>query len=238
VLNPVSGVLGEFNWHWSFAIYGLAAPFALIAFASLPGRVPAVVAAETADATPLIKWFPFRFALLAVMLGIITYIPAVYLPFLLSELGMTSPALISLVLTGDIIAGSIAALFYGRARRVLSEYAAFVISVALVGAGLLICALAPNYIVVIAGSVIFGVGVAWFMPNLMIVVAGRVTPDRQGRAAGLVKGANYLGSPSGVFLTEPVARAYGAPGAILVASLLSVGLFVAGVAHMLRRRRR
>ena len=238
VLNPLSGLLGEFDWHWSFAIYGLAAPFAIIAASSLPGR-PAPVAAQTMDTEqPLHRWFPFRFALLGLVLGTIIYIPAVYLPFLLSGMGMKSPAMISLVLTGDIIAGSIAALFYGRARRVLSEYAAFVISVALAGFGLLVAALAPNYVVVIIGSVFFGVGVAWFLPNLMIVVAGRVAPHQQGRAAGLVKGANYLGSPTAVFLAEPIARAHGAPGAILVASLLSVGLFIAGLGHLWRRRRR
>lgn len=239
-LNPISGLLGEFNWHWSFAIYAIAAPFAVIAAASLPGKPPAPpVAAASAEAPPpLIRWFPFRFALLGLVLGTIIYIPAVYLPFLLSEMGMKSPALISLVLTGDIIAGSIAALLYGRARRVLSEHAAFVVSVAFAGIGLLVAALAPNYVIVIIGSVIFGVGVAWFLPNLMIVVAGRVEVHQQGRAAGLVKGANYLGSPTGVFLVEPIARSHGAPGAILVASLLSVSLVFASIGQMLLRRRR
>jgi MFS family permease len=238
-LNPVSGLLGEANWHWSFAIYGLAAPFAFLAAAALPGK--ALKPAETmvvSSPPPLLRWFPFRFALLGLMLGTIIYIPAVYLPFLLSELGMKSPALISLVLTGDIVAGSIAALFYGRARRVLSERSAFVVSVALVSFGLLIAALAPNYIVVVVGSVFFGLGVAWFLPNLMIMVSSRVAPAQQGRAAGLVKGANYLGSPTAVFLAEPVARTHGAAGAILTASLLSAALFVLGMVQMLARRRR
>jgi MFS family permease len=234
VLNPLSGVLGEFNWHWSFAIYGLAAPFALIAFASLPGREAPAEKAEIAE-VPLYRWFPFRFAALGLVLGTITYIPAVYLPFLLSELGMKSPAMISIVLTGDLIAGATAALLYGRARRVISEYAAFAISAALVGSGLVIAALAPNYIVVIAGSVVFGLGVGWFMPNLMFITAGRVEIEQQGRAAGLVKGANYLGSPTGVFLTEPIARMHGAPGAIIAAGLMSLTLFLVGLAKVIRR---
>lgn len=239
-LNPVSGMLGSLNWHWSFALYGLAAPFAVIAAMALPGRPPAAPQARAEASPPLVRWFPFRFAILGLLLGTIIYIPAVYLPFLLSSMGMTSPALISLVLTGDILAGSIAALLYGRARRVLSERGAFMVSVGLAGIGLLIAALAPNYVVVIVGSVIFGIGIAWFLPNLMIMTASRVSAEQQGRAVGLVKGANYLGSPVAVFLAEPIARSHGAQGAILAASLLSLSLLVMGIADWLlgRRRRR
>lgn len=237
-LNPVSGMLGELNWHWSFAIYGLAAPFAFLAAASLSGKDTSPREAVAAPSEPLIKWFPFRFALLGVMLGTVIYIPAVYLPFLLSNLGMTSPAMISLVLTGDIIAGTIASLLYGRARRILSEKAAFVISVSLTACGLLIAALAQSILFVIVGSVIFGLGVAWFLPNLMIVVANRVTPDQQGRAAGLVKGANYMGAPVAVFLAEPIARSHGAPGAVFAAAILSFALLLAGLARIALPRRR
>jgi MFS family permease len=238
VLNPVSGVLGELNWHWSFAIYGLAAPFALLAALTLPDKPPAMKDLVATPSPSLIRWFPFRFALLGLVLGTIIYIPAVHLPFLLHKLGMTNPALISLVLTGDIIAGSIASLLYGRARRVLSEYSAFTISVTLTGLGLLVAALAPSVTIVVIGSILFGLGVAWFLPTLMIVVANRVAPDQQGQAAGLVKGANYLGAPIAVALTEPITRAHGPAGAILVASILSLALSIVGAAKLLRLRQR
>jgi predicted MFS family arabinose efflux permease len=91
---------------------------------------------------------------------------------------------------------------------------------------------------VIVGSVLFGVGVAWFLPNLMIMVAGRVAPEQQGRAAGLVKGANYLGSPTAVFLAEPIARTHGAAGAIVAAAALSLSLFVLGLGQLWRGRNR
>lgn len=236
VFNPLGGLLAEFSWHWSFAIYGIAAPFAVIAAAALGGRepAPAAHAARPADES-FFRWFPFRFLLLGLLLGFIVYIPAVYLSFLLHNLGMTSPALISLVLTGDIVAGSIAAALYGRARRVLSEYQAFSISVACAGLGLLIAALAPSIALVIAGSVLFGIGVAWFQPNLMYVLADRVAPDRQGRAAGLVKSSVYLGAPVAVVLAEPVSRSYGASGAILVAVAVSAMLFVAALPKLMRR---
>jgi MFS family permease len=236
-LNPVSGLLGELNWHWSFAIYGLAAPFAALAVVALQGRLPRAPQPKT-EVVPLLRWFPFRFAIIGLLLGIVIYVPAVYLPFLLRDLGMTSPALISFVLTGDIIAGAIAALCYGPARRVLSEHGAFMVSVGFAGLGLLIAAWAPSYLFVIIGSVIFGIGVAWFFPNIMIFVASRVRSDQQGRAAGLVKGATYLGSPLAVVVSEPIARGYGASGAIALAGLLSLSLLATAIVHRLRRDRR
>lgn len=236
VLNPIGGLLAEFSWHWSFAIYGIAAPFAVVAFAALGGRAPELAAEARRAEPPLLSWFPFRFVALGLCLGCIVYIPAVYLSFLLHNLGMTSPALISLVLTGDIVAGSIAAMLYGRARRVLSEYQAFSISVALAGLGLLIAALAPSVVLVIAGSVLFGLGVAWFQPNLMFVLADRVAPEQQARAAGLVKSSVYLGAPVAMYLAEPVSRSFGASGAILVAVAVSAALFVAALPKLLRKR--
>jgi MFS family permease len=236
-LNPVSGLLGELNWHWSFAIYGLAAPFAAVAAVALRGRSQGPAEARP-DEQPLLQWFPFRFAAIGLLLGIVIYVPAVYLPFLLRDLGMTSPALISFVLTGDIIAGSLSALCYGPARRVLSEHGAFAVSVGLAGLGLFIAAFAPGYLLVIVGSVVFGLGVAWFFPNLMIFVASRVGPDQQGRAVGLVKGATYLGSPVAVFVTEPVAREYGASGALVLAAFVSLSLLLAAIAHRALRRHR
>lgn len=227
LFNPLSGFLGELNWHWSFAIYGIAAPFAALALAALQGRRPPRLESTKASFEPLLRWFPFNFAVIGIALGVIIYIPAVYLPFLLASLGMTSPQLISLVLTGDIIAGSIAALLFGRARRTMSETGAFKLAVAMAGLGLLIAGLAPNYVVVIIGSIFFGVGVAWFLPTLMLGTAQRVAPDRQGRAAGLVKSANYLGSPIAVFLAEPIARSFGPSGAILAAAGLSLALLAA-----------
>ncbi len=229
LFNPLSGFLGERNWHWSFAIYGIAAPFAAVAFAALQGRTSVKREEAAADTEPLRRWFPFRFAVIGVLLGTIIYIPAVYMPFLLSSLGMTSPQLISLVLTGDIIAGSIAALLFGRVRPSLSEAGAFKIAVGMAGLGLLIEGFAPNYVVVIVGSIFFGIGIGWFLPTLMLGTAVRVAPDRQGRAAGLVKSANYMGSPIAVFLAEPIGRNYGPSGAILAAAGLSLALLVAAL---------
>jgi MFS family permease len=229
LLGPVSGFLGEMNWHWSFAIYGIAGPFAALALVALRGRRQADEVQTATESEPLVRWFPFRFAVIATLLGIIIYIPAVYLPFLLSGHGMVSPQLISLVLTGDIIAGSIAALLFGRVRRSVTEAGAFKIAVGMAGLGLLIEGLAPTITMVVVGSIFFGIGMAWFLPTLMLGTAVRVAPDRQGRAAGLVKSANYLGSPIAVFLAEPVARAFGPSGAILTAAALSLTLLVAAL---------
>lgn len=243
ILNPIGGKLAEISWHWSFVLYGFAIPFVAIAALSLDSTARRTMHSgepwldrAKAAVRDFSGWFPFRFLLLGLCLGGIVYIPAVYLSYLLHNLGMTSPFLISLVLTGDIVAGTLAAALYGTARRYLSEYQAFSVSVACAGLGLLVAALAPNVLLVILGSVVFGIGVAWFQPNLMFVIAGRVTPEQQGRAAGLVKSSVYLGAPVAVTLVEPVARSFGAPGAILAVAAMAAVLFVVSLPKLTRRR--
>lgn len=242
VLNPVSGMLGAVNWHWAFAIYGIAAPFsvvALVALDSLVSRAPPssqpLIERSVEAVSGFFGWFPLRFLLLGLCLGMLIYIPAVYLPYRMHELGMVNPFYISLVLTGDIIAGTLAALLYGRAKRVLSEYQAFAISVGLGGLGLLIAAVAPSVPLMVFGAVIFGAGIGWVQPNLMFVLAGRVERERQGRAAGLVKSSVYLGSPVAVVLTEPLARSFGAPGALLAAVAMAAALLLAALPKLMRR---
>ena len=90
-------------------------------------------------------------------------------------------------------------------------------------------ALAQSFPVIIAGAVVFGFGIGWFVPNLMTASMKNVPASRQGRAVGLLKGVHLLASPLGVVLVEPVTRVMGPQGAILVVALLSfaaLGVFV------------
>ena len=64
----------------------------------------------------------------------------------------------------------------------------------------------------------------------------RAYPPR--RAAWSAFGLSAAVHGGTVFLAEPVARAHGAAGAIVAASLMSAALFVLGMVQMLARRRR
>jgi len=225
LVHPIAGYLGEFGWRWPFALYAIGLPFALLAL-GLDRRVVSRPHAVATQGPRLPTWFPVRYAALAVVIGSITYLPMVYLPFLMRQMGVTSPTMISLVLTGDVMLGATLALLYGRCRRYFSIHAAFAFSFACAGSGMFAVALASSLVGVVIGMMVFGIGLGWFVPNLMTAVAQQVQLQQQGRAVGLVKGAHHLAAPLSIVAVEPLARELGPWGAMLAASALAFGLLL------------
>jgi predicted MFS family arabinose efflux permease len=150
----------------------------------------------------------------------------VYLPFLMRQMGVTSPTIISLVLTGDVALGAGVAMLYGKSRRYISIYGAFAFSFACAGMGMTIVALASNIVSATLGMMLFGTGLGWFVPNLMTAVAQQVQLEQQGRAVGLVKGAHHLAAPLCIVIVEPLARRVGPQGAMMASAALAFCLML------------
>ncbi len=236
IMRPLTGLVGEYDWHWVFVIYLAGAPFVLIAllwFKDLP--LAADTTRTTGKGDPIYRWFPFRFLLVGLSAGAITYLPAIYVPFLLRDMGISSPFMISLVLMGDAITAGIAAVLFGRLRRRVSERMAFVLTFGAAVIGLVITALAPDYVTVMVGMAIFGIALAWFFPNLLVAISERVTPEQQGRAAGLIKASHYGANPISIMVAQPIAALYGAEGVIIAGALLSLLIVAIYVYHMIAR---
>ena len=237
VLQPVAGVLAEADWHHTFAIYLIAAPFAALALMSLPGdALPAYVAEATdeyaaASRERLGSWFPFGLASFGLAMGCITYLPVIYTPFLLRDLGI-GPKLISFALLGDALTGVLAALVFGASRRFVSPSGAFVLALLATAIGGAVTAFAGSYLGVVIGLAIIGLGTGWFMPNLMDVLGARVKVHQQGRAAGLVKGINYASTPLCIVAIEGIAQAHGPRLPILISAVLSLALLLVVAVQM------
>ena len=196
-MHPLVGLLAEVSWHYMFALCLAGVPFVLIALTA-PDAEPIRIEGGAVRTTEeqresLLAWFPFRFAFLGLILGCIVYLPLIYTPFLLRDMGV-GPAKTSIVLLGDALTGTVAALLFGRSRRSLSSNGTFVCIFATAGIGALVTALAPNYMMVTLGLAIIGFGNGWIIPHLMLMLGSCVKPTQQGRAAGIVKASNY--SPS------------------------------------------
>ena len=240
IVNPISGALGEMNWRYVFFIYLFGAPFAVIA-ATFPDDRPTASAtagqSSGAGDGPILSWFPLGLGFLAFAAGAVVYLPMIYTPFRLRDLGIDSPKLIAFVLMASTITAAVAGLVYGRMRTRLSEAGAFIASFASAGVGLLIAGLAGQYKIVMVGMAVYGLSLAWFIPTLLLAVGNRVAAHQQGRAVGITKAVNYLGPPLGVLAMEPLARAHGPQAVILAASLLSLVLVgVIALQAMLRGR--
>lgn len=228
--QPIAGLLGDMGWRWPFALYGLGLML-LPAIFSYRKAAPAAVSAHKAaagasagDRAGFWKEFPIHYLPLAILLGCIVFLPMVYASFLLRERGITSPSTIGLILMADSVAGIIMSSQYGRARKYLSHHGAFAVCLLVSAAGMIVTGFSSDTFGLVCGLLIFGLGVGWFVPNLMTSVGEKVGPQWQARSVGMVKSAHFLAGSIGLLLTEPLARHYG-PVAVMFA--------VAGVALVL-----
>jgi predicted MFS family arabinose efflux permease len=234
--HPVAGMLGEISWRLPFALYGMGlvlVPAALLQHARAVSRPEE--SRSDGMRTSFLSWFPLRYLLLAFAIGSLALMPSVQVPFLLREKGLLRPSAIALVLTADSFAGAIMAMLYGRARAYISAHVAFAISFATAAAGLMLAALAESVAAVIAGLLVYGLGIGWFVPNLMTTLSVRVAPGHQGRAAGIVKAAHFLSAPVSVALVEPLARSHGPASTLVVASALAIVCLLATGIKLFRR---
>ena len=239
-LHPIAGMLGDINWRGPFVLYATALLLLPAAFncqrklhnlhetqTSNETQSPSkTVSTASSTNSSLISRFPWHYLLFGMLLGGIAYLPMVYAPYLLRQNGISSSTVMSLVLTADSLAGASMAMFFGRARKRLSHYEAFAISLACSGCGALIAVTSHNVVGVIVGLLIYGLGIGWFTPNLMTALAGKVSPLHQAKAAGFVKGAHFLSAPLFITIAEPVARKYGPVGAMWMIVVLAFTLLV------------
>jgi MFS family permease len=226
ILSPIAGLLGEISWRGPFALYTAGLLLAVIAIYGVDNWRPASRASSAVASQPVWAWFPARYALLAICIGSITYLPLVYLPFLARDAGVTSPFIISLVLLADTTLTAIMATLFGRFRRPISPQAAFAFSFMCTAIGMSITALSPSFLGIIVGMMVVGTGVGWFVPNLMTAAAKCVTANQQGRTVGLVKAAHYFAAPLCTVMVEPLTRQVGPKGAMLAGAGLSLCLLV------------
>lgn len=231
VVHPLAGFIGDHGWRGPFLLHALgllilpAAWFCRDRGGGLVRGAPARPGAV--DGRAFWRVFPVHYLALAVLVGSIVFLPAVYAPFVLREKGLTSPSTIAIVLTADSIAGALVASQYGRLRGFLNRHGVFCLSFGVIAAGTLVAGLSQGVAGIIAGMVTFGFGTGWLVPNLMTAVGEKLGPDRQARAVGLVKAAHFSASGIALVVMEPVARTYGPQAGILVVAVIAGALLLA-----------
>jgi MFS family permease len=229
LITPAVGLLGELGWRWPFLTYSVGLIVAIAAWSGLqePRRRSATDRAKAGGSGNPLRWFPLWFLPLALVMGSVTYLPSVYLPFAAKDVGVTSPAMISFVMLADAILGATMALLFGRSQRYISSTSAFMFSFACTGGGMLAVSMAGSFAGLVAGMLIFGFGIGWFVPNLMTSLSRRVSQEQQGRAVGIVKATHYLASPLAVLAVEPIARDFGTSGVLRAAAIASFTTVIA-----------
>jgi len=228
---PIAGQLGEISWRLPFLLYGGGAVLVVGLMCSRGDEAaraePFQTRTAAAPAGPgIISWFPWHYLLLAFTAGAMTFLPAISVPFQLKQQADATPSMISYVLTGGSAVGAAIAMLYGPARRRFSAHTAFLFSFGMAGLGALVAANAWSFSGVVCGILLHSIGTAWFSPNIMTALGGKVTHDQQGRAAGLVKAAFFLSTPLTVILIQPLVQTFGEVISMQVVAILGSIMFV------------
>ncbi len=118
------------------------------------------------------------------------------LPSIGAEFG-ASEAELAWVVTGFLLVFAVGIPFYGRVSDRIGLRRLFAFALVTYAVGSLICALAPDLLVLVLGRIVMGAGAA-AMPVLSIVAVTRLMPaDRRGMGIGVVSAAAGVGTAAG-----------------------------------------
>ena len=182
------GLLAELSWRAPFAIYLIALPIAVAAWAVLPRRTARPAPAGASEAAGV----PFPWAVLALTGGLMflamtfIFLAATRLPFLLEDIGVRSPGLIGLTLALMTAASFPTGLFYGRVRARLEPWAIAALALTLMGTGFAIVSQSHALPPVMLGIAVTGLGLGLIIPNQNVWLMAHVPEAARGRASGLM----------------------------------------------------
>jgi MFS family permease len=240
----IGGAFASLHWRGAFATYLLVLPVTGLAFHALAPYVPqrhpvrqSLVQAD-ADREPF-PWVVFAFVgSLGFLFMAAFYVMPTRLPFLLAEVGVTSPLMLSAVISLVTLAALPGALAFGRIRLRLSALAVFALSWTLMGLGTLILAAAPNMIVMALGVIVVGLGLGPSMPNYTAYLMASVPSTSRGRASGLLTTAFFAGQFASPLVLAPMVGGLGLRGAFQAMGVLQLTLACGLVVAMLRQERK
>lgn len=233
LIFPMSGYLGDISWRLPFFehMFGLVV-FAAILFSPVTELPKAPEKAAGTEDESIWKWMPWHYIGLTLFTGAITFLPTIYSAFLFRENFGLMPSGIAKVMLVTALTGGLSAMFYGRAMRYLSVHSAFLVAFGCAAVGMMVVATAPSLPLMLGGFLVYSIGNAWFVPNFMNAIGGKVKPHQQARAAGLVKMGQFGSTPICVLLVEPYARQFGPVTVMLLASGLAATIFLLVLGRM------
>ncbi|PRX96662.1 MFS transporter [Allonocardiopsis opalescens] len=167
-------------------------------------------------------------ALLAVLMPavLVTVVASDMVNLVLPSIGTqfgSSEAELAWVVTGFLLVFAVGIPVYGRISDRVSLRRLFAFALLTYAAGSLVCALAPDLLVLVLGRIVTGVGAA-AIPVLSVVAVTRLVPaDRRGAAFGVISAASGIGTAAGPAIGGGVGQFFGWPALfwlMLVAALV------------------
>jgi MFS transporter, ACDE family, multidrug resistance protein len=217
----LGGVLGGISWHAAFGVYLIGVPLALAALAEMPNVSRASEHGGRIGFTELLRRKPALLAYYAllVLMAIMMYVVAVFLPQRLAEIGITSPLLVSIyAVVGGAAVSSVVGLYYARLRQRVT-YTVLLRAVA--------CAWVLAYVVygtvsqpvlLLLAPALLGAANGIMFPLATVLIDEAAGNDLRAKAAALMSTAIFAGQFASPLLLGPVIAATSTTGGFLAAA--------------------
>jgi ACDE family multidrug resistance protein len=223
----LGGVLGGISWHATFGVYLIGVPLALAALAAIPNASKAPDRAAGIGFTELLRRKPLLLAYYAllVLMAIMMYVVAVFLPQRLAEIGITSPVLVSIyAVVGGGLVSSVVGLYYARLRQ-RATYTSLLRAVA--------CAWVVAYVVygtvsqpvlLLVAPALLGAANGIMLPIATVLIDEAAGPELRAKAAALSGTAIFAGQFVSPLLLGPVIAATSTTVGFLAAAGIGVAI--------------
>lgn len=230
LMISLAGATAEhFGWRAPFAFYLVGAAILIAALTGgNKGTTPVATPSHPTKHRAQAYWPVY---LIVVPLSIPIYTTSVQVPFLLEAHNLARPSLIAVIAAVSSASIAAGALSYGAIRSRLRNVGTLVAMLTLIGVGHWLLGQASTLPAMIIGALVAQLGGGLVVPHFLNLLLARAHPMDQGRVAGNLYTAHFLGAVLNPFVMQPFNQAFGVSysiatlGTLLVVTGLSIGVF-------------
>jgi len=225
----LAGVLGETSWHGAFAVYLVGLPLGLAVLHILPPSTPTETSNHNeVGIVSLLRSSPTLLGLYAVMfsIGVMIYVPAVFLPARLGHIGITSTLIVALYAVAiQAATAGMVGLAYAPLRRRLSAVMLLRGAALAWVLGFVVLGLVDQPILLLLAPVFSGVGNGLALPSLTVLIADQTPPEAYGWATALQGTAMFSGQFISPLVAGPLIAATSYTTGFLATALIALVVF-------------
>ncbi len=240
VFTMLSGYLVDFNWRYAFLLYltgAILIPLVLFTvkddFGNENDKSFHAKDDEGASKGHFAKFFgnglPSVICVIAFVNMVFFYMVPIQLPFVLKEINPEINAkMISFVITMEVIVSAFFATKYKRLKKNRSFEAIFVISFAIMALSHIGVSYSRTYYAVLFWSGIYGLGMSFMMPNIIVWLVNSVESKTRGFWIGMMTAGAYFGKFASPIVLLPIVNHVGIFKSYRVAGvvMLFIAIFV------------
>jgi MFS family permease len=241
IFLTLGGFLAELNWRMPFAIY----LFALVLVACVLFVLPEPKSTRNtsdamsndkanANATETSSEFPIQFVILTYGIAIVTqivfYLIPTQLPFHLKALVNANASRSGMAIALTTLFSAISSLQYQKVKSRLTFISVYGMAFASMAVGYSLIFLAQDWLLVLPGLAIAGVGLGLLMPNMNFCLTSIAPSFLRGRVLGGLTTSFFLGQFLSPLVSQPLSltvglqTTYGLAGVVMI--VLTIGALI------------